>query len=226
MTVIYSVFIAASLICMLYVASNFVFKGEEWSRLVTKNVNCLVQNELLGLNEECPLELNISDNVYWMQGTVVLLASIASFSLSCSNSRFNDYEMMRKRARTSTQSTIKRLKKMGSIASEGGEGVMTKKHSWFSTSWKNKSGSSSGNKKSTQEESVMASAISVNETINDIEQTQNQEEPTVTMEFNMNQLSPPQSMKQIPSLSTESVDLKTGVELIPATTITPAHSKD
>ena len=85
--VVYSAFIAASMLSFLHISTRFVFDGDEWDERVQANVVCLAEKQLLGLDAECSLDLNIGDNVYWMQG-MVLLSSSASFVLIFSKQRW------------------------------------------------------------------------------------------------------------------------------------------
>merc|ERR1712087_735434 len=85
---------------------------------------CLLENELFGLDNECVLDLVVGDEVYWMVGMVVLLTSSASFVLSCSNQRMGDYKRMRMKARESTRVTVGKVlsRTKSSKGSKGSKG--------------------------------------------------------------------------------------------------------
>lgn len=199
--VIYSGFVAASLICMLYVSIQFVYNGDEWSNRVSKNVKCLIDKEWFDPNITCPFTSNIPDDVYWMQGTVVLLVSIASFSLSCSNSKFNDYQSMHARVRTSTKSTITRIKSMASI--DGEQSVMSefRKNSKKSLNMIASKVGSKQNSKNSKDESGATMDIDNDKGIESID--------------------PPQHLVQISSISADDGPL----DSVEITTFTPAVSK-
>ena len=58
--------------CFLYLATIFAFYGDEWAQIVSEHLGCIAESELTGSDPdaECPLELNIGDSVYFMQGYV------------------------------------------------------------------------------------------------------------------------------------------------------------
>eukprot|EP01083_Nonionella_stella_P297564 1010409_1 len=105
--VVYSVFVASSLACLVYVSARFVLDGAVWRQELEDNIACYTDNALLGKEEECPLDLTIEDGVYWMQGVVLILVSVASFVLSCTNKRYNDYGKMKAMTKRKLESIVR-----------------------------------------------------------------------------------------------------------------------
>lgn len=98
--VLYTSLLCASCVCFMYIIGELLFNREMWNRIAEEYVFCLVFETYLtdqGFNgdlSKCILDENneLPISIYFMQGTVVLLASSASFVLSCSNARLNQWK--------------------------------------------------------------------------------------------------------------------------------------
>eukprot|EP01083_Nonionella_stella_P181586 650917_1 len=105
--VVYSAFVASSLACFLYISIRFVQSGDDWKQDLQDHIQCYTDNVLLGQDEECVVDLSIEDDVYWMQGLVLLFLSVASFVLSCTNQRYNDYAKMKALTKRKIENIVK-----------------------------------------------------------------------------------------------------------------------
>eukprot|EP00486_Rosalina_sp_Unknown_P014361 CAMPEP_0201596064 /NCGR_PEP_ID=MMETSP0190_2-20130828/192868_1 /ASSEMBLY_ACC=CAM_ASM_000263 /TAXON_ID=37353 /ORGANISM="Rosalina sp." /LENGTH=156 /DNA_ID=CAMNT_0048056277 /DNA_START=471 /DNA_END=941 /DNA_ORIENTATION=+ len=145
---------------------------------------------------------------------------------------------MRKRARTSTQSTINRIKSMASIDGETSKVVsdLRKKSFNIIVSKVGSSKNSKNSKNSTEDHSAMQSQISLGESnINDDRSKatdydisrQDQENEETTMDIKaIGSIDPPQHLMQISSISTDDGPLSfDGNNAVEITTLTPQVSK-
>lgn len=122
--VLYSCFLCGSCVCFLYVIGEVLFNMDDWEQILADYVECLVLENYLsdiglgGDSTQCVLDPNNELPIanYYMQGVVIILASSASFILSCSNARYADW----KRAETRMIRMISRSSRGDSGDDSGG----------------------------------------------------------------------------------------------------------
>ena len=118
--VLYTFLLCASCICFMYIIGELLFNNEKWLRIAEDYVFCLVFETYLddiglsGDSSKCELDPNkeLPISVYFMQGTVVLLASSGSFILSCSNARYTQWRNVENKI----VSKMKSVSSMGSVS--------------------------------------------------------------------------------------------------------------
>ena len=101
---IYTFLLCMSLCCLIYISSELILHSSNWSRVGNDWVKCLVWESYLfdiGLSDgnydkNCVLDKEnvLPTSIYFMQGTAILLVSISSFTLSCSNARYRQWKNM------------------------------------------------------------------------------------------------------------------------------------
>ena len=101
---IYTFLLCASLCCFIYATAELIVYGSQWSKVGKKWVECLVWESYLfdigvsngDYDNNCILDEDnlLPTQIYFMQGTIILLVSIASFILSCSNTRYAQWRNM------------------------------------------------------------------------------------------------------------------------------------